>query len=91
LRLPDARPVMMIPQELPKETGKPARTPPPVTRERVHARTRELASLAGRACHQVTRSDYERAKREITGERLAHRQEGLLDSHAFWRPDPIRW
>jgi hypothetical protein len=82
---------MMIPHEFPMEAVKPARTPPPVTRERVQARTRELASLAGRAGHQVTRSDYERAKREITGERLPHRQDSLLDSPAFWRPDPIRW
>ena len=33
--------------------------------ERVHARTVELALLAGRASHQIRQSDYEQAKREI--------------------------
>lgn len=74
-------------------TGRPSlrlATPPPVTRERVHARTRELAGLGGRHAHQVTRSDYERAKREVTGETRPYRQDDLLDSPAFWRPEPAR-
>jgi len=33
--------------------------------ERVHARTVELALLAGRASHQIRQGDYEQAKREI--------------------------
>jgi hypothetical protein len=62
----------------------------PVTRERVEARTRELASQGGRNAHQVTRADYERAKREITGESDRFRQDDILESPAFWRPDMIR-
>lgn len=81
---------MIIPQENPGPAAGSACKSRAVTREGVQARTRELASLAGRRVHQVTRSDYERAKREITGECLPHRQESLLDSPAFWRPDPIR-
>ena len=60
---------------------------PAATRERVQARTRELAIENGRQAHQVTRSDYERAKREVTGEREGYRQDQILDSPAFWRPD----
>ena len=63
---------------------------PPVTRERVHARTRELAGLGGRQANQVTRSDYERAKREVTGESQTYRQDDLLESPAFWRPEPAQ-
>lgn len=77
-------PAMIQPHESPGSQS------PPVTRERVHARTRELAIQNGRQAHQVTRSDYERAKREVTGEREPYRQDGLLDSTAFWRPDPVR-
>jgi hypothetical protein len=62
---------------------------PLVTREMVEARTRELASMGGRNAHQVTRTDYERAKREITGESDRFRQEDLIESPAFWRPDMI--
>lgn len=62
----------------------------PVTREMVEARTRELASMAGRGAHQLTRTDYERAKREVTGESDRFRQDDILESPAFWRPDMIR-
>ena len=62
---------------------------PLVTREMVEARTRERASMGGRNAHQVTRTDYERAKREITGESDRFRQEDLIESPAFWRPDMI--
>jgi hypothetical protein len=62
---------------------------PLVTREMVEARTRELASMGGRNAHQVTRTDYERAKREITGESDRFRQEDLIESPAFWRSDMI--
>ncbi len=60
-----------------------------VTREMVEARTRELASMGGRNAHQVTRTDYERAKRELTGESDGFRQDDMLESPAFWRPDMI--
>jgi hypothetical protein len=36
-----------------------------VTREQVHARTLELASLAGREPPDVAQSDYEQAKRDL--------------------------
>jgi len=52
----------------------------PVTREMVQARTRELALLAGRPSHAVTQSDYEQARRELTGETEMSRQEDVLDA-----------
>lgn len=51
----------------------------PVTREKVYARTVELASLAGRSSLQIKQMDYERAKREITGESDFDKQQALLD------------
>ena len=39
-----------------------------VTRQMVHDRTQELALIDGRNPHQILQVDYERAKREITGE-----------------------
>lgn len=52
----------------------------PVTRARVDARTRELALLAGRAPPYVTQSDYEQAKREVTGESDINRPEAMFQS-----------
>lgn len=51
----------------------------PVTREMVHARTLELASSAGRNSHQIKQMDYERAKRELTGESDFDKQQAVLD------------
>ncbi len=51
-----------------------------VTRERVLARTRELAELAGRTPPAVAQSDYEQAKRELTGEADLDRQLAVLDA-----------
>ena len=59
----------------------------PVTREMVHARTRELALIAGRAPPHVTQADYEQAKRELTGEADMDRQEAMLESI----PETKRW
>ena len=59
----------------------------PVTREMVHARTRELALIAGRAPPHVTQADYEQAKRELTGEADMDRQEAMLES----LPEAKRW
>lgn len=53
--------------------------PAPVTREMVYARTRELARIAGRVAPQVSQVDYEQAKRELTGESQADRQDAILD------------
>ncbi len=39
-----------------------------VSRESLHARTRELALCAGRSASAVTQGDYEQAKRDLTGE-----------------------
>jgi hypothetical protein len=41
--------------------------------ERVHARTVELALLAGRASHQIRQSDYDQAKREIPYDSFQYR------------------
>jgi hypothetical protein len=63
----------------------------PVTREMVHARTRELALIAGRAPPHVTQADYEQAKRELTGEADMDRQEAILESipeTKHWDPVP---
>lgn len=51
----------------------------PVTRGRVHARTCELALLAGRIPPHVDQVDYEQAKRDVTGETDTERQEAALD------------
>lgn len=50
-----------------------------VTRQMVHDRTLELALIAGRSHHQIKQVDYERAKRELTGEWNADRQQDILD------------
>lgn len=59
----------------------------PVTRAMVDDRARELAVLAGRASAQVTQVDYERAKRELTGEDDMDRQDALIDA----LPEDKRW
>jgi hypothetical protein len=59
----------------------------PVTREMVHARAHELATIADRPGRQVTQTDYEQAKRELTGETDIDRQEAILDSI----PESKRW
>ncbi len=56
----------------------------PATREMVRARACELSTIAGR---EVTQADYERAKRELTGESDVDRQDALLDA----LPESKRW
>ncbi len=51
----------------------------PVTRQMVYTRTLELASLAGRTSRQIKQMDYERAKRELTGESDFDKQQAVLD------------
>jgi hypothetical protein len=51
-----------------------------VTRSQVRGRARELALLSGRSPHQVSQVDYERAKRELTGETDLRRQEARLNA-----------
>ncbi|OAM88310.1 hypothetical protein OH491_05775 [Termitidicoccus mucosus] len=63
----------------------------PTPRERVHMRTRELAMIAGLKPSHVSQTDYEQAKREVTGESDADRQEAMLDSINEikpWNPVP---
>ena len=50
-----------------------------VTRQMVHDRTVELAMIDGRLSHQIKQADYERAKRELTGETDFDRQQQILD------------
>jgi hypothetical protein len=52
----------------------------PVTRDMIHARTRELAFIAGHAPPHVSQFDYEQAKRELTGESEVDRQAAMLES-----------
>jgi hypothetical protein len=49
-------------------------------REAVNRRTHQLAALAGRVAPQVSQSDYEQAKREISGESEGARQDAVLDA-----------
>ena len=51
-----------------------------VTREMISARTRELALRAGRIPPYVAQTDYEQAKRELTGETDADRQDALINA-----------
>lgn len=51
----------------------------PVSWEMVYDRTIELASLAGRNSTQIKQMDYERAKRELTGESDFDKQQALLN------------
>ena len=52
----------------------------PVSRRMVRWRTDELALLAGRSGSEVRQSDYEQAKRELTGESDTDRQNAILDN-----------
>lgn len=51
----------------------------PISRERLHRRTRELAQLAGRGPAGVLQADYEQARCDLTGERDRERQEAKLE------------
>lgn len=51
----------------------------PVTYEQVQVRTRGLALLAGHVPPHVSQANYEQAKREVTGESDADRQEAMLN------------
>ena len=64
-----------------------------VTRAMVQARTCELAAHAGRISPYVEQADYERAKRELTGETDIDRQLAVLDApqpDSSARPDAKR-
>lgn len=50
-----------------------------ITRQMVHDRTLELASIDGRNSLQIKQVDYEQAKRDLTGETDFDRQQQILD------------
>jgi len=58
-----------------------------VTAERVRTRARELALIAGHPAGHVTPADYDRAKRELTGEPDIDPKEALLEA----APESDRW
>jgi hypothetical protein len=61
-----------------------------VTREMVQARAAELAVINGRSAQDVTKSDLEQARRELTGEPDMDPKEALLESAAeAERWDPV--
>jgi hypothetical protein len=51
----------------------------PLTREKVRVRARALASSEGRTPTEVLQTDYEQAKRELTGKSGLAQQEAMLD------------
>ena len=51
-----------------------------VTREMIYARTRSLAQAAGRAPQNICQTDYQQARRELTGLSDLSQQEAMLDS-----------
>ena len=62
-----------------------------VTRKMVRERAVELAVIAGRSAQGVSKSDWEQAKRELTGEPDTDPKETLLESASEserWNPVP---
>ncbi|HEY5043018.1 MAG TPA: hypothetical protein VIK53_13560 [Verrucomicrobiae bacterium] len=58
-----------------------------VTRQMVRERAVELAVINGRSMHDTSKSDWEQAKRELTGEPGMDAKETALDS----APESERW
>lgn len=58
-----------------------------VTREMVQQRAVELAAIDGRSAKEVSPSDWEQAKRELTGKPDGDPKEALLES----APESERW
>lgn len=58
-----------------------------VTRKMVRERAVELAVINGRSAPDVSKSDWEQAKRELTGEPDANSKEMILES----APESERW
>jgi len=59
----------------------------PATRGMLHTRARELALIAGRDSADISQTDYEQAKRELTGGAEVDWQEAMLES----LPEAERW
>lgn len=66
-------------QDIPISAGF-STTTPSVTHEMVRFRTVEFAISAGRRSIEIRQSDYEQAKRELTGKTDFDRQQALLHS-----------
>jgi hypothetical protein len=60
-----------------------------VTRAMARERARELAQLAGGHPLQVTRDNYEQAKRELTGESDPDRQDAIFDGERAGALSPV--
>ena len=61
-----------------------------VTRKMVRERAVELAVINGRSAQEVSKTDWEQAKRELTGKPEMDRKEAVLDSAPeFERWDPV--
>lgn len=58
-----------------------------VTRKMVRERAVELAVMEGRSKHDVSKADWEQAKRELTGEPEMDPKEALLEA----APESERW
>jgi hypothetical protein len=58
-----------------------------VTRKMVRTRATELALINGRSAQDVSKADWEQAKRELTGEPDADAKETVLES----APESERW
>ena len=58
-----------------------------VTRRMVHQRAVELAVINGRSGQEVSKSDWDQAKQELTGEPNLNPKEAALDS----APESERW
>jgi hypothetical protein len=58
-----------------------------VTRKMVRERAVELAVINGRSAQEVSKSDWQQAKRELTGEADADPKEAILES----APESERW
>jgi hypothetical protein len=58
-----------------------------VTRKMIQERAIELAVINGRSAKEVSKSDWEQAKRELTGEADTDPKEAILES----APESERW
>jgi hypothetical protein len=58
-----------------------------VTRKMVRERAIELAAINGRSAHEASKSDWEQAKRELTGNSDMESKEAVLES----APESERW
>ena len=58
-----------------------------VTRKMVRERAIELAAINGRSAHEASKSDWEQAKRELTGNSDMDSKESVLES----APESERW